>query len=178
MDEEVKQAASDEKNTPLEREKSPAEVRQEHIRYEAIIKSVGILYYLGALLFFFSAVGGFFTDQENTLPVRVVVAVFLAGMGIIQIFVGTGLRRLDARARVPAIILSCIGLLGFPIGTLINGYILCVILSRKGAAVFTDEYKNIISATPEVKYKTSKAAWIVLCLLLVVLLFIIIASVL
>jgi hypothetical protein len=59
-------------------------------------------------------------------------------------------------------VLSEVGLLGFPIGTLINGYILYLLLSKKGRKVFSDEYRQIVSLTPHIKYRTS----IVVCILL------------
>src|SRR4030095_8127226 len=83
-----------------------------------------------------------------------------------QLWVGTGLRRLRRWARIPTGILSGIGLLGFPIGTIINGYILYLIFSQKGKVVFSDEYRAVIEQTPHIKYRTSIVVWIVLGLLL------------
>jgi len=53
-------------------------------------------------------------------------------------------------------------LIGFPIGTLIHGYILYLYWGTKGRKVFSPEYKQIIAGTPHVKYKTSIIIWILL----------------
>ena len=67
--------------------------------------------------------------------------------------------------------LSAIGLLGFPIGTLINGYILYLFLSKKGRTIFAPAYQDVIAATPHVKYRTSIVIWIFLALLVGLILF-------
>ena len=43
---------------------------------------------------------------------------------------------------------------GFPIGTLINGYVLYLLLSQKGRTIFTDAYRRVVTETPHVKYRT------------------------
>jgi len=83
-----------------------------------------------------------------------------------QFWVGTGLRRLKKWTRIPTGILSGIGLFGFPLGTIINGYILFLIFSQKGKVVFSDEYRAVIEQTPHIKYRTSIVVWIVLGLVL------------
>ena len=65
-------------------------------------------------------------------------------------------------------ILAGIGLIGFPIGTLISAYILYLLGSQKGVQVFSDEYAEVIAATPHIKYRSSKLV-IVLVVLLVAL---------
>ena len=74
-------------------------------------------------------------------------------------------------ARIPTGILSGIGLLAFPIGTLINAYVLYLIFSAKGKMVFSDEYRAVIEQTPHIKYRTSIIVWIVLGLLLLLIAF-------
>jgi DNA-directed RNA polymerase subunit RPC12/RpoP len=143
-------------------------IRQAHIKHEASVKSVGVLYYLGAAVVLLSAVFGLMAGARNasgSLPIMVVLLV----LGILQVWVGTGLRGLKSWARIPASILSGIGLLGFPLGTLINAYILYLLLCEKGKTVFSDEYKEVIAATPHIKYKTSILVWIVFILLLALL---------
>jgi hypothetical protein len=95
-------------------------LRREHIGTEATIKSVGLLYYLGALGMLLMALSSAFaSDMSLDAPVLVVVAV-VAVLGVGYFFIGYGLRRLRGWARIPTIILSILGLLAFPIGTLIN----------------------------------------------------------
>ena len=57
--------------------------------------------------------------------------------------------------RVPVAILSGIGLLNFPIGTLINAYILYLVFSAKGQYVLSRPYAEIIRQTPHVRYRSS-----------------------
>ena len=67
---------------------------------------------------------------------------------------------------------SVIGLLAIPVGTIISGYFLYLLLSKKGTVIFSPQYKQIIAATPHIKYKTSK---IVIALLLILIALIAIA---
>jgi hypothetical protein len=64
--------------------------------------------------------------------------------------------------------LSGVGLLGFPVGTLINGYILFLLFGRKGKTVFSEEYQVVIEQTPHIKYRTPLVVWILLGLVLFV----------
>ena len=75
------------------------------------------------------------------------------------------MRALKSWGRIVGCILSGLGLLNFPVGTLINAYILYLFLSKKGRMVFSAEYKDIIAATPDVKYRTSILVWIFLGIL-------------
>lgn len=92
-------------------------------------------------------------------------------LGAGQLWVGYGLRRLRKWARIPTGILSGLGLLAFPIGTLINAYILYLLFCQKGKMVFSDEYRAVIEQTPHIKYRTSIIVWIVLGLLLLLIAF-------
>ncbi len=76
-------------------------------------------------------------------------------LGFFQGIVGVGLRRLRGWTKIPVGVLSGLGLLSFPIGTLINGYILYLVFSEKGSRVFSPEYQEIIRQTPHIKYQTS-----------------------
>lgn len=136
-------------------------IRQEHIKHEASVKSVGILYFLGSV---FMILGGAIS-LANGDGVSLVVGLFFVAIGGLQIWVGIGLRRLRPWARIPTGILSGLGLLGFPLGTLINAYILYLIFSQKGKTVFSEEYQRIIEETPHIKYKTSIVVWVLVGLL-------------
>jgi len=146
---------------------SVEEIRNEHLKHEASVKSVGVLYYLGggALMVFgiVAAVPGM-TSAAGVETIFLSLFFLLLGVG--QIWVGAGLRRLRKWARIPTGILSGIGLIGFPLGTLINAYILYLVFSRKGTTVFSDEYRAVIEQTPHIKYRTSILVWILLGILL------------
>jgi hypothetical protein len=144
-------------------------IRREHINTEATIKSVGVLYYLGALLLPLAGAFSIFAAIKSNDTEQLVGGIFFVVLGIGQGFVAFGLRRLRAWARMPTVIFSCIGLLGFPVGTLINAYILVKVLSKQGKFVMTEEYQRIIAVTPHIKRKTSIVVIILLVLLVLVL---------
>ena len=156
-------------------------IRQEHIKHEASIRSVGTLYYLsGALLLvvMVALMAGARGAIEG--PFGVFGAVLLGvygGMGALSIAVGHGLRSLRPWARTACIVVSIIGLLGIPLGTLINAYILYLMLSAKGKRIFEPDYLAIVEATPLIKYRTSVVVWVFVGLLLVLILGIIFAGV-
>lgn len=159
---------------------SDAEViRKEHLNTEASIKSLGFLHYLISLgiirlsISFLSQYEGKshyggVAEVAGALAEPLIGAVLL-GFAIFQFFTGSAIRKLKPWGRIAAIILSGIGLLAFPVGTLINAYILYVLIARKGKMVFSARYKEIIAATPHVKYRTSKTVWVVLGVLIVIL---------
>jgi len=136
-------------------------IRRAHISHEASIKSVGILYYLGSVLLFFAGVGQMFSARADPLMLVIFVAVGVGGL-----FAGYGVRALRRWGRIVGCILAALGLLGFPVGTLINGYILYLFLSKKGRTIFAPEYQDIIAATPHVKYRISILVWVFLALLI------------
>ncbi len=142
-------------------------IRRKYIKHEASIRACGILDYIGGVAFCFLG-GGLLLS--NTLyrssavgagTLFAVAAVYLA-IGILSIIVGFGIRRLRPWARVVSVILSAIGLLEIPIGTVINAYILYLLVSRKGQLIFTAQYAQIIAATPHVRYRSFLVLWVLL----------------
>ncbi len=142
------------------------EIREEHIKHEASIRSIGILYYLSGGMLGIAAIvvvaGLSMTGLAKSGPF---IGVLYLGFGALFIVTGRGIRKLRPWARTTSIVLAAIGLLGFPLGTLLNGYILYLMLAKKGKRIFEDDYKDIIEATPHVKYRTSIVVWIFLGLL-------------
>lgn len=143
-------------------------IRQAHISHEASVKSVGILYYLGGgFILLGGLVGGVGVAAEDSVRLEsVAVTLILLALGAGQFWVGRGVRGLRAWARPWVGILSGIGLLGIPIGTLINGYILYLVFSKKGKMVFSEEYQDVISKTPHIRYQTSIVVKILVVLVL------------
>jgi hypothetical protein len=86
------------------------------------------------------------------------------------------MQTLNANGKIPAIIVSAIGLLAFPCGTLISAFALYLLLSPKGEMIYSPQYKEIVQATPHIRYKTSIIVWILLFLLLGLIAFGIIAA--
>ena len=148
---------------------SPAaeEMRKKYLKHEASVKSIGLLYYLGGAILFLMALGamGAVVGSQGKAE-GIAIAVIILMLAVVQIWVGSGLRRLRSWARIPTAILSGIGLLGFPVGTLINGYILYLVFSQKGTTVFSRDYQAVIQQTPHIKYRTSAVVWIILGVIL------------
>ena len=148
------------------------QVRREHIGHEASIKSVGELQMLGGILMglisLFGLYGFVTSNSSRAISVAVVGLVAAGGMSVLFLWNGFGLRQLRPSARRVGAILSVVFMIvGFPIGTIINGYILWLLVSRKGKVVFSDEYQRIIAETPHVKFRTPVYAWVILALLIV-----------
>ena len=163
-------------------------IRKSHLSHEANLQGFGCLFTLNGILgiiggLFYAAMGVFFiasgvpaqmANQNAPVPNAnpAAVGLFVALMGLVvvalsvaQLFAGRSLRTLNPKGKVLAIILSAIGLLN-PCGIPIFGYLLYLLLSAKGVMVFSDRYKEIIQATPHIKYKTSIIVWIFLFLLI------------
>jgi len=155
------------------------EIRREHIKTEASIRSIGMLYYIGATVCCLASIGFLLGSSRvpSGLPLsmKALGALYLV-FGVLGLFVARGIRKLRPWARTAAIVLAAIGLLGFPVGTLINAYILYLLLSGKGKRIFESDYADIVAATPHVKYKTSIVVWVAVILLVVVAVGVIAAS--
>lgn len=141
-------------------------IRKRYLYHETSIKSICLLYFLGALILIgFGAIILSFNDVP--IVARAGLGLFFISIGLFQIWAGVSLRKLKSWAKIPVAILSGIGLIGaFPIGTIIHGYILYLVFSEKGAVVLSDDYKQIIQATPYIKYKTPTIIWVFLGLLI------------
>ena len=147
--------------------------RRAHLNHEASVKSVGFLYWLGAIfmvpmglvMMVNPSIGSGAEDPDSEIPVMFGGVAYLA-LGIGQGFIGLGIRRLRPWARIAGIVISAIGLIGFPFGTLISVYFLYLFLSRKGVTVFSPSYQAVIEQTPHIKYKVSKIVWVLLGILL------------
>lgn len=145
---------------------SALETRKAYLTHEASVRSIGSLYYLSAGLMICASLGGLVNDK-SAATVKIATSALLAILASIQIWAGSKVRKLDPAARTPITVLSCLGLLAIPVGTLINGYILYLILSEKGKYVFSEEYRAVVAATSEVKYRMSPLVLIFVALVIV-----------
>ena len=126
--------------------------------------SVRLLMLIGAL----RLMGNPNLAQSNQpVLIAATIGLVLLVVGGLQAACGFHLRRLRPLARIPVGIISALGLLAIPLGTLINGYILYLLFSKKGRFILSPEYQAIVAATPEIKYRTSIVIWILLGLVLV-----------
>jgi hypothetical protein len=147
-------------------------IRRRFISHEVSVKSIGILYLLGGFIGSFVSLFALVTTvfelagsvnvAGNSESVVILFYLGLLALSGVQLWAGFGLRKLSRRARIAGIILSVIGLLGIPIGTILSTYFLYLLVSKKGGYIFSDEYKRVIAATPHVHYKTSIVVWVLL----------------
>lgn len=153
------------------------EIRREHIRAEASVRSIGSLYYIGATVICIAALAMLAGSASfsrvltgrSGLPVGLMGGIYLV-IGVLSFFVARGIRQLRPWARITAIVLAFIGLLNAPTGTIINIYILYLLFSKKGKRIFESDYPQIIAATPDIKSKTSAVTWFLLAVLILLVL--------
>jgi hypothetical protein len=137
-------------------------IRRAHISHEASIKAVGILYYLGGGVLTLAGLASLVAIGSGR---EAGIMLLLLGIGVGQVFVGWGVRALRTWGRIVGCVLAALAMFNFPFGTLIGGYILYLFLSKKGRTIYSPEYKDVIAATPHVKYRTSMLVWIFFALL-------------
>jgi hypothetical protein len=152
----------------------PRSIRKTHLSHEASVRSVGVLFVIGAVILVGLSMVRFLNPQRGPLVIEIAVSLIIVVLGVLQFWTGIGLRRLKPWARVPTGLFAGVGLLGFPIGTLINVYVLYLVFSTKGKTVFSEQYQAVIAATPDMKYRTSIIVWAFLGILIAVLLLIVI----
>lgn len=150
-------------------------IRREHLNQEASIRTLGFLFLLGAFFLCAASVIGVLSllgvqGIESTEESLGMCLLFL-GLGLFQGWVGLGLRRLSPRVRVPAIVLSIVGLIGFPIGTILSIYFLILLCGSKGKTILSSDYKAIMEETPHIKYRTPVLIWVLLAIVLILLVF-------
>jgi len=128
------------------------QIRHQYLRHEAAVRSIGWLYYLLAALPASGALAGLaFTFSEG--PGSLVFVAIFGSVAAMFAGLGTGLRRLSPWVRTPVMLLSIAGMTGFPIGTIICGWILSLVATKKGEFVFSAEYREIIRQTPHMQCK-------------------------
>lgn len=146
-------------------------IREQHIRHEILLKSIGTLYWFGTaicvlvIVALFAALSTTNSNGED-LGVVALFSLIYCVPGIIAAILGYGFRTLKPWVKIPGTIISGIGLLGIPIGTMINGYILYLIWCEKGKRVLADDYATIIAQAPHVKYKRTVGDWIATALII------------
>ena len=147
-------------------------IRQVYLKHEFSVQTIGTLYLLVAVIFALMAgwlivSGATFVIKDTIGPSELTKGLAAAGiyLGIaaLGVYVGWGLKRLNPRVRIVAGVLSALGLIAIPLGTLINGFFLYLLFNRKGRKVFSDEYRDVIRQTPDMRYR---ASWIVVAVLI------------
>ena len=75
--------------------------------------------------------------------------------GLMSLIFGLAMRKGNTLGRIGGTILAVPGLLGFPMGTILYGFLLYCLWGAKGKVVFSKEYQQAKAATPHIKPKTS-----------------------
>ena len=112
------------------------------------IKVLGWLYIiLGALGILSAAIvflavfgGGLLSGDRQAIAITSIVATVISAIVLLfslpGVIVGAGLLRYRPWARVLALVLGILNLPGFPVGTILGGYALWVLLTDEGARYF------------------------------------------
>jgi hypothetical protein len=158
---------------------SGSQVEAERIRHdlgphEANVRALGLIYLTFSILFGLAALGllaatlmgQLTTPDAGPIPWFGVAGVVALGCWLYY-WIGSGLRALRPYPRVGAIVISGLGVLGFPLGTLIHGYFLYLLVSDKGKKVFSPEYQLVIAATPHLKFQSR---WMLGCFVILLVL--------
>ena len=141
------------------------QTRLTYLQHEASVKSIGTLYFVCAAGFLLFALVSVFAPISRML----LLGILALGFAVLQAVTALGIRKLNPKARIPTAVISGLGLLAFPFGTIVNGYILYRVFSRKGAMVFSEEYKQVIAGTPHIKYRSSFVVRVLLGVVLAIL---------
>jgi hypothetical protein len=141
--------------------------RREFIGHERQLKSVGTVFSLPAMVFVIAfmlalvfAVTG---DDSVSLPA-------LAAQGTLAalfIALAIGFRRLQPWVKWPGTVVSAIGVLGVPVGTIVFGVVLYLIWCRAGRVVLDPAYRDVIQATPQLQPGPTRTDKVLMAIVLV-----------
>ena len=160
------------------------QIRHEHINHEASIRGIGICLYVSSFLVILIAVppmlfnfplfslvpylvgGFFFAELRDSQPDVWLLTLVNFGIGslfvlfaVVQGWAARGLRALNGSVRSWAVAISALGLINFPVGTVISSYFIYVLGSEQGQFVMTPEYAAVRAATPHVHSTTPIWLW-------------------
>ena len=145
--------------------KSAKALRRKYLKHEGEVRSLGLLYMFFGLVGVLASLAGVIlaisgNESLAALPIRgtfigllIVGVLFLLYGSLFAL--GWFVNQLHDWAKIVITIFLVIGLLGFPVGTAINGYFLWVLHSEKGKVIFTDDYREAVRLTPNMKPQSS-----------------------
>ena len=127
-------------------------IRKTHLQRESEVRSVGTLFMTAGVLAPVTAMVliAFGIQPAGTYVVSVLCAMLVA-LAAFSFLLGRAVRALQAWSHSAAVIMTCFGLLIFPLGFLLDIYILYLLLGRQGRYVFRREYGAVVAATPHIK---------------------------
>ncbi|MDF2441758.1 MAG: hypothetical protein JWN98_2742 [Abditibacteriota bacterium] len=85
------------------------------------------LTWLGIIFWPFVAIVGLFDDSNDTNAMATVLAIVFVGLLALNIWLNRALKRGNRAAWPINIVVCCLGLLGFPQGTQIQGYLVAMV---------------------------------------------------
>ena len=145
-------------------------IRMQHLSAEASIRSMGTLHLLGGCLCLFLSAATVLSDYQPT-PLWTVA---LPGLTVLEFLTAFGLRRFRVWSRLPAAIISGVGLfVAFPWGLFLNGLLLYELFNPRSRFVFSAEYQQVIEQTPYIKHSSPVLTWGLITLLMAALSFVI-----
>ncbi len=154
-------------------EDSTATTRKDHIIHEALVRSVSVFYLLAALpliaLGAYGAFGAIALVGSGWALFAVFVTLVWWGIAYLLVNTGIGIWKLRGRSRVVSIVLSVLGLISIPVGTIISVFVLYVMCSGKGQKVFSPSYQHVIAQTQQLRRNNLLIFGIVTGLVLLVL---------
>lgn len=146
-------------------------IREAHIGHERQLKSIGLLFGLGAAMLLLALLAlllpgddggpGNARQMAGVVGGGLIIGLFAAAAGALAY----GYRTLAPWVKYVGTPVSMLGLLAIPMGTLVHAYILYLVWCEKGRRVLAPDYAAIIRATPQVRYKRTVGDWIALALL-------------
>lgn len=149
---------------------SSEEIRSMHLKHEAAVRSIGLFYYVCGGIVMILPIAIIAEDIARGLTSNDWGAVaFLCGIALLPIAAATGLRRLMPWGRRTGIVLGAIGLLVFPLGTIVGAYIIYLLMRSKNTSIFSREYREIVAMTPQMKPKTSLFIWLLFAIVFILL---------
>ncbi len=142
---------------PEEQTSAPPQLealRRKYLHYEAAIRSISTLYWLLALAFIGVGLSSLVAYLMGEANYHLLAALVLLPMSVGLIHLARRLARIDVRAKLPTIVVSIFLLLSFPFGTLLNSYVLYLLLGPPGKMVFSARYRQAVLYTPHLRYHT------------------------
>ena len=137
--------------------KSQPKANEPRHRHARAVRSCAIWYFL-------VGVAGCVLGVFGCLAEDFVLSAVVLGVAGLHFATGWGLIKLKRWARIPTAVISGIGLIGFPIGTVIHGYILYTVFSAAGQRVFAGDDRSIL-----IRQRPSLMFWIGVTILIALL---------
>lgn len=143
--------------------------RESYFGLESKLRSAGAIFFFPSIFGLFGGsilivIGILMLQMKNQPTGRGVLVIGLGiaigGIAYYLFVICERLRSLSPKARKPAIVISTVGLLGFPFGTLASVYMLSLLLGERGRFVFSEQYQTLRAKTPELKYRQTGVDWL------------------